>query len=174
MGSRAYIAMVEPDGSGRFVYLGHGCYPNDAGQILLEHYQDPDLVDAMIGLGTMDSLGPTLGESLYGNRDNGEDWDYCRPATFKGGTDLFFGTPYIPGPEWLYCWTPDGWLASSAHMRPPDDWIPNLAVMSPDEYQEWFDHNDDPAWVRWRQEAREHQRPQPLVTVIQRYIKHGK
>ena len=121
MAHRAYIAKVERDGSGRYIYLGHSSYPTGAGAILLEHYQDPDKTDALISMGSIPQVAPELHdvEPYYPHDDR--EWQGNQPVPFTGGTDTFFLSAYMPGPEWLYAWTPDGWLAAPvrSHDMPP-------------------------------------------------------
>lgn len=169
MASRAYIAKINPDGSGKYVYLGHGCYPDHAGIMLLENYQDGSVIDALIAKGSISHLSETIAETEFYYGEHEQDWNMCSPALLEGGTERFFGTAYMPGPEWLYAWTPDGWLAAEVQSSPPHDWINNLGTMSPEAYQDWFDHNQQPEWVAWRAKAMEKQRPQPLNTVIEQY-----
>lgn len=169
MGSRAYIAKIGRDGTGRFVYLGHGCYPSDAGRILLEHYGEERQIDALIGMGSIASLYDTPEGTISYHRDHREAWECCRPVEISNGTQEFFETAYMPGPEWLYCWTPDGWLAAKVQADVPRDYIDQCRVLSPEAFQDWFDNNQASDWVNWRKLARQTQNPQPLMTVIEKY-----
>ena len=78
-------------------------------------------------------------------------------------------TPYIPGPEWLYAWTPDGWLAAKVNAQPPANYQLNAVRLEPRQFEDWFDNNQETEWIEWRRQAREDQRPQPLATIIGRY-----
>ena len=171
MACRGYIAKVEPDGSGRYVYLGNQSYPSHAGETLLRHYQEPEKVEALLNLGSICKLRPeTKDVETYHDHWN-DSWDNCAPTPFHGGTDTFFLNVYQPGPEWLYCWTPDGWLASAVkcHDIPPSFVSHATARMTPEAFEHWFDHNQDPEWVQWRAACRERQQPRPLLEVIQNY-----
>ena len=169
MGSRALIAKIERDGSGRYIQLGHGCYPDDAGTMLLEHYSEPDEVGALITEGAVCQLGNTIQESTFYYREYDDEWAHCSPITFENGTEELFTHAYLLGPEWLYAWTPDGWLAAETDRNLPDDFLEKLAKMQPEAFQDWFDNNQEPAWVEWRRQVRETQRPQPLVNIIKQY-----
>ncbi len=171
MGSRAHIGKIHPDGQVEYVYLGHGCYPDDAGIILLENYREEEQADALIRGGSIVNLGPDEKRTGRYHLTHWDDWEDSAPVVMQGGSEAFFGTLNIPGPEWLYAWTPDGWLTAPADCHPPDGWWKNLAVMSPQEYQDWFDHNQQPEWVEWRERAREKQRPRPLIHVITQYVR---
>ena len=170
MGSRAHIAKIDREGTGRYLYLGHGCYPDDAGRILLEHYSEQSHIDALMAMGSIASLGETLEDSIFYHRDHGEDWSHCRPAPLYNGTIGLFEKAYLPGPEWLYCWTPDGWLAAEVRSDPPSNYFERCGVLSPSEFNDWFHHNQEPEWVSWRSRAIRSQAPQPLDAVIERYV----
>ena len=58
MAHRGYIAKVERDGSGRYIYLGHGSNPIDTDQVLLHHYQEPERIDALLNLGSIPYIEP--------------------------------------------------------------------------------------------------------------------
>ena len=61
------------------------------------------------------------------------------------------------GPEWLYAWTPDGWLASPAMpVAPPDCYDTDSEKL----------RDADPQWQEWLRRTREFQRPQPLHSLI--------
>lgn len=168
MGSRAYIAKFERDGTGKFIYLGHGCTPSDAGIKLLTHFSEPDQIDALIAGGSTIRIGNSIQDTdtYY---DDEQEWEHCKPTKIQGGTGPFFESPYIPGPEWLYAWTPDGWLAAKVKAQPPANYQLNAVKLEPREFEEWFDNNQEPEWIEWRRQAREDQRPQPLATIIGRY-----
>ena len=169
MGSRSLIAKIERDGSGRYIQLGHGSYPDDAGAMLLEHYSEPDPVAALITAGAVCLLGTSVQDTTFYYLEYDDEWAHCSPVAFENGTEEFFTYPYLLGPEWLYAWTPDGWLAAKANRNVPDDFLEKLAMMQPEAFQDWFDNNQEPAWVEWRRQARETQRPQPLANVIKKY-----
>lgn len=171
MGSRAYIARIQRDGSGQYIYLGHGCYPDDVGAVLLIHYSESEEIDALIRKGSVMSLEASITESIFYHDDYDHDWSDCRPMTLSNGTTEFFGRAYQLGPEWLYAWTPDGWLAAKVQAEHPEQYFQGLRAMEPDAFQDWFEHNQEPEWVQWRASAHETQRPQPLAYVIDQYVR---
>ena len=87
-------------------------------------------------------------------------WEICQPRAFEGGTEGFFARYWDVGPEWLYAWTPDGWLASPATPgAPPECYYANSRT-PPDS---------DPKWQEWLRRTREFQRPQSLHSLIDAY-----
>lgn len=169
MGSRAYIAKIERDGRGQMLYLGHGCYPDDAGSILLEHYSDEAAIDALMSMGSICHLESSRAASIIYHRDHQEDWNFCQPVPLENGTAELFGRPYHPGVEWLYCWTPDGWLAARVETGHPSDYFEKCGTLFPEDLQHWFEHNQQPAWVAWRERAVQNQSPRPLTAIIEEY-----
>ena len=169
MDPHSYIAKVEPDGTGRLIYLGHGSYPNQAGLTLLTHYQDPAKTDSLLDSGSLPYIEPELADNYHYHGYYHDDWDHSKPALFTGGTDNFFLVPYHLGPEWLYCHTPDGWLASPVQRDPPRNYFAQISALSPEDLQVWFDTNTEPEWVAWRRLCRETQQPRPLNTLIEDY-----
>ena len=83
MGTRSTIALEYADGTVDQIYCHWDGYLNHNGTILQEHYQDPAIVQRMMELGDMSSLGEAIGDkhdfndrsndcTFYG-RDRGED-----------------------------------------------------------------------------------------------------
>ena len=48
MSTRAYIARINRDGTGLYVYLGRNAYPQTAGYTVLESCPGPECIDAII------------------------------------------------------------------------------------------------------------------------------
>lgn len=72
MGTRARIAVANPDGTFNSIYTHWDGYPSHHGPILLEHYNTVDAVRELIALGDLSSLDTTIETcSAYG-RDRGE------------------------------------------------------------------------------------------------------
>ena len=167
MGTRGQIAKIERDGSGRWIYLGQAAQPTSAGVILLEQYQEPDRLDALLDLGSMPYVEPDPADVRPYVDDEDKDWRSCAPVRFTGGTDTFFLRPRMLGPEWLYAWTPDGWLAAPVQRDMPPHYMTQLSRLTAEEFQDWFDHNEDPRWQTWRALGQQYQQPRPLATIIQ-------
>ena len=160
MASRAIIGKVDRQGNGQAIYLGHGCYPDDAGKMLLQHYSEEESIDRLISSGAITRLAPTPENSITYFRHYNQPWESCRPYAFRGGTDRFFANYWSPGPEWLYVWTPDGWLASAAMPgAPPDCYYADSEAL----------RDGAPERREWLRRTREFQRPQPLHSLIDAY-----
>lgn len=148
--------------------------PNEAGLTLLEHYREERQIDALIGMGSILHLEETPEGTVSHHGDHGVSWDFCQPVEIMNGADGFFKRTYMPGPEWLYRWTPDGWLAAEAEQDLPLRFLEMCYSLSTDAFEDWFENNQDPEFVNWRWLVKDKQTPQSLLAVIERYAqKHG-
>ena len=174
MASRAYIAKLERDGTGRCISLEPGGYPSDAGCILLAHYNEERQIDALIGMESILSLKETTAATVSHHGDHQVNWDFCQPVESTNGATGFFGRAYMPGPEWLYCWTPDGWLAAEVELDLPLKFLEMCYSQSSKAFVDWFENNQDPEIGNWRRLVKEQQAPRPLLAVIERYVEQGR
>ena len=71
MGTRSYIGKQNQDGSIRAIYCHWDGYPDHVGKVLKKHYNKEDELDALLDLGDLSSLAPTLDESVAYARDRG-------------------------------------------------------------------------------------------------------
>jgi hypothetical protein len=62
MATRCRIAVARPGGAFESIYCHWDGYPSGVGRVLLDHYTDPDKVEALIALGDLSSLGEALGD----------------------------------------------------------------------------------------------------------------
>lgn len=60
MATRSRIAIEQPDGTVESIYCHWDGYPENNGQILVEHYGDHEKVQALIDLGDISSLAPNV------------------------------------------------------------------------------------------------------------------
>lgn len=72
MSTRSIIGIVEPTGLIRAVTCHYDGYPAGVGKKLLQHYADADAVRALLALGDLSALEPTIEESEFYARDRGE------------------------------------------------------------------------------------------------------
>ena len=157
MATRAIIAKVGRQGDGLAVHLEHDGSADAAGATLLQHYLDEASVDRLIRKGSIVPLEPAPEGSTVFVRDYGQTWEIRLPHAFSGGTEGFFARYWGVGPQWLYAWTPDGWLASPAMPgAPPESYHADWEAL-------W---DADPLWREWLRRTREFQRPQPLHSLI--------
>ena len=161
MGSRAQIAKIDRDGNGLSIYLGHGCYPDDAGVILFEFYSDEKSVDKIIELGDVHNLDRTPDDSIFYHRDHQDPWKFCQPEPLQGGTEYFFSRYWGIGMEWLYAWTPDGWFAARGMKGRP-----------PPCYLDGNESKGAPEWRDWMKKVAKFQRRRPAWRVISDYARY--
>lgn len=64
------------------IYCHWDGYPEGVGRKLLLHYNSPELIEELLGLGSISSLGTSADNSIAYVRDRGEDWKYNLPQTF--------------------------------------------------------------------------------------------
>ena len=170
MGSRCLIAKVENNGRGRYITLNHGGTPEDAGRILLEHYQDGEKLNQLLDHGDTGYIDPDPEEIEGHHVADDHEWEQCCPKEFEGGTQEIFGAAHMLGPEWIYCWTPGGWIAAKVlRAGIPESFFGKLRTLTPQQFQYWYDHNKEPQWIEWRHRCQEEQIPRPMYEVIQSY-----
>ena len=160
MASRCIIGKVDGRGNGKAILCARGCCPDEVGAGLLGHYSDECLIDELIALGSIAWLDTEPEECEAYHRDRGYPWENCQPYSFQGGTEAFFSEYWGPGPEWLYVWTPDGWLAS-----------PAMAGMPPQSYFDDGGSLSDPSWTEWISRTRAAQRARPLYSMVADFLR---
>ena len=157
MGTRSFIAKIDYEGAGLVSYCHWDGYPSHHAPILLGNYQSEEQVDELLSLGMLSSLGERIGEPLNAPenegdawnsevyrqrvntdpttclayyRDRREPWDDCMPRSFAGGTEAIRTGELNAADwwiEWVYVWTPDGWLFCETHEQAPYDLLPLAA-----------------------------------------------
>ena len=124
MATRSNIAYKTAAGKIRSVYCHWDGYPEHNGEMLRRHYTDQAKVEALVGLGSISSLGEEIGQkhpfdknyeqpelaltdnwTLAYHRDRGEDWAYTSPQTFEDAVDWVEGME-----EFAYLWNGQDWL----------------------------------------------------------------
>lgn len=74
MSTRSYIGILHPDDSINFIYCHHDGYPDGVGKTLVEYYNRESMIDALLDMGPLSSLGPDIGLS---NDFNNPDPSFC-------------------------------------------------------------------------------------------------
>jgi hypothetical protein len=103
MGTRSTIALEYADGTVEQVYCHWDGYLEHNGKILQEHYSDPFVLQKLIDLGDMSSLGERIGtqhafekapegECTFYLRDRNESG--CESKKFKSFTDYLLNHQY--------------------------------------------------------------------------------
>lgn len=72
MSTHSRIGRVLPNGRIESVYVHFDGYPAGVGRVLLENYNDPAKVEALIALGDLSALADTIEETKAYARDMGE------------------------------------------------------------------------------------------------------
>lgn len=85
MSTSCIISAIQPDSTYKSIYCHWDGYPSHVGQILRDHYTDPDKINALIALGNLSSLyenlepegkhsfeKPEKGVAVAYHRDRGE------------------------------------------------------------------------------------------------------
>jgi hypothetical protein len=93
MSTHSNIGVRESDGTIRVVYCHSDGYPSYNGRILLAHYTDESAVRALIGLGDLSFLAPTLDKTIAYHRDRGEPKAEAHahpPGRFKRENDYAY------------------------------------------------------------------------------------
>ena len=134
MSTRSVIGITDRDGNGQLIYCHFDGYPDGAGLILLQHWQNESKVRELMALGDLSSLGHVIGvkvdfddyrrtngevaQCLAYGRDRGES--NIEAASFSGGGLGFVECARLRNTdvEYGYLWTPDGWFGTTMPSAP--------------------------------------------------------
>lgn len=117
MATRSRIAIENQNGTVTSIYCHHDGYIEHNGNVLQNHYQEKDKVEALIALGDISSLGeavsteaphsfdrPSRGVTVAYHRDRSEDWNQ---STHKSAEEFFksdyeeYGYLFTKDEKWL-------------------------------------------------------------------------
>lgn len=109
MATRSYIAIRNSDGTVSGVYCHWDGYPEGVGKTLTTHYNTPELVEELLKLGSLSSLGSTITdpETVAYHRDRGEPME--SDSSYKNHTDMILFARRELGVEWAYVWNGNSW-----------------------------------------------------------------
>lgn len=133
MATRGYIGKPNADGTITAIYTHWDSYPTNNGKLILEHYNSEAACDEFIKNGSLSSMhermAPKEGEehsfdkpvediNVFYHRDRGEDWDFCKPVTFKSEAEM------IECEEFAYLWKDGKWWVGTNHKseKSPEAW----------------------------------------------------
>lgn len=88
MSTRSTVTIYDPINNYRSVYGHFDGYLNGVGKTLLQNYNTPDDVSALIGMGSFSVLKPTLEESVFYTRDRGEGYDLNKATVHRHIIDI--------------------------------------------------------------------------------------
>jgi len=77
MATRSYIGVRNLDGTVDYIYCHYDGYPSHNGEILVNHYQDMDKVNALMKLGALSILGPEIGEKQVFDDRSTHNKNWC-------------------------------------------------------------------------------------------------
>ncbi len=106
MSTRAIIGKQIDDDSYLSVYLHREGYVDYSGVLLQTHYATTEQVDQLLALGNMSSLGISVNDCLFYNRDTQESWGTAKPKLRN--------LQEICSEEWVYIWDGTQWLGSES------------------------------------------------------------
>ena len=122
MSTRSIIASVMPDGEYRAVYCHFDGHPDHNGRILQENYDTQEKVDALLDLGDLSVLAPSVecpeghsykdpvkGFCIAYRRDRGEDAERVKAEVFVLANSILKSDR---GQEFTYLWDGSKWLVS--------------------------------------------------------------
>lgn len=110
MATRSTIAIERRDGTVRAVYCHWDGYLENNGQLLAAHYDEPETIEALVALGQISSLSPTVGtQHSFEDRDHGQTTFYGRDRgeTNVGPRDFASYEDYLQNmqmEEYNYIW----------------------------------------------------------------------
>lgn len=104
MSTRSSITALTSDGTYKSIYCHFDGYPSNNGRLLMDNYVEQELIDEMVELGDMSSLGGHPDDSIYYGRDRGEG-DETKPRCGKTPKEALGKN----GQEYNYLWDGDSW-----------------------------------------------------------------
>ena len=109
MSTRSRIAIENQDGSVTSIYCHFDGYISGVGKTLEKHYTDRSVVEGLIELGDISTLGESTGDTVAYCRDRGEDLCSRSYLSIESLFDLGFNS----GEEYIYCFTKNNiWLVN--------------------------------------------------------------
>lgn len=105
MSTNGTIAVKHEDGTVSQIYTHWDSYIDHNGRILLENYATRDQVEALVALGHISCLGPTISATEYYGRDRGED--ESEPETYSSLSTFF---DQMICEEYNYLFADGNWL----------------------------------------------------------------
>ena len=121
MGTRSYIGKLYSDGSVKAIYCHWDGYPDHVGCILKKVYNCDEVIEELISLGDLSSLGanlypdpsrrhtfdnPQKDVCVFYGRDRGETGQEAEELRDR---DHFVMDGGHRGAAWMYLWTGDKW-----------------------------------------------------------------
>jgi hypothetical protein len=100
MATRSLIGMELDNGITKIIYCHFDGYPSHVGKLLVDHYNTPALITALMELGDLSSLGTTLDSCTAYHRDRNEPWGMVEPRDINTSEIVSVGDDY--GVDYIY------------------------------------------------------------------------
>lgn len=118
LATRSSIGILESDGTVTAQYVHFDGYLSHVGQILKDHYSDPQKLRQLSKLGALSQLRPEIGEQhTWSNPNDQPDW--CVAYGRDRGEDDVGPYSYVDVTDWLrvgqeynYLWNGEEWFVS--------------------------------------------------------------
>jgi hypothetical protein len=114
MDYRCTIWKKQKDGLYSGISCNYGGEFSVAGRILLMNYSTEEMVDRLIDLGFLSSIGPTLNECVAYGRDRGELKRMFLNYSIKQADYIV----YTRSPKFKYCWIDGRWYWGLSNLSP--------------------------------------------------------
>lgn len=115
MSTRCFIGKELIDSRGRFSYYGIYChfdgYLDDVGKTLVENYTNESIINELISLGDISSLGNGIFSTVAYHRDHGEDLNIREYSSLED----ILKDGWM---EYAYIWDGEEWSVFSKHSIP--------------------------------------------------------
>lgn len=107
MATRSFICK-QFSGTGRVrgVYCHYDGYPEGVGQTLIDNYSNDAIVNELLALGALSSLGSTLDNTVAYHRDRGEELDIEEFDSLEAAREY---ARFDAGAEYMYIWDGVRW-----------------------------------------------------------------
>ena len=119
MATRSMIGILEDDGTVTAIYCHWDGYPENNGLLLMKHWNDAYLIDHLMGLGNLSSLGREIGERQDFDQPTDRNWCLAygrdRDEPDQNATSYASRDDYISNAasdhcaDYIYLWEKDLW-----------------------------------------------------------------
>jgi hypothetical protein len=102
MATRSLIGIKLEDNIVKTIYCHWDGYPEHNGELLVNHYNTPAAITALMELGDLSSLGKTLDRCTAYHRDRNEPWGMVEPRDINTSEIVSVGDDYNADYIYIY------------------------------------------------------------------------